>query len=565
MSSGAQDWLHGDLPGDDEFRSNWAAYLTERLRAGTVTADARFVARGLRRTALEKTVKQSVSLNAAADLRMSGVVLERRAGQFKNAFHVRIPDGLDLNQITSAMLSSEDRREMYVEVRRTALKKLERCRSAEIYGWPALLGEWIDFIVAERVVHRWWPAENRKTAERTEEVGRLFDEVQYRNLSKEDSELEEACADICTTILLYATDEGQETLHCELLEVHADQGKLRARARLREMRQQFQVTPWNYARWETELRPGPQASAELATEQSSEPATVAERSADPSPPLHSLARWVEAKRSGDAAELTSLLDELLEWGRTGSSIKRAVGVSEAAVVIAEADLSTGYGVALAAGDAIDATLVGLPEAERQTALHSVLAPALNNVLEVLLKVSKLEGDSVDRGAYAWIRRLHRSPDLPEGLRELDLRRLVAHYRGAGEAAVVWSFDRMGYDHRFLVLGEQSAVGWRFMFEPDGSVAMDPFEFSAQDMAVLRRPPGRTRTTAQRDALRKALFGPWIGYRLEVGLSFPGAVLMRRSEELAGLDLTWLGDASGDEEPVWPALAWFDRLDETELR
>ncbi|MGW4682618.1 hypothetical protein ACWEOS_29500 [Micromonospora taraxaci] len=569
MSKGAPDWLHGDLPADDKFRSHWAAYLAERLRTGMETADARFVARRLRRIALEKI--GDVSLNASADLHMFGVVLELRTGQFKkNAFHVRIPDGLDLNQITNAMLAPEDRRKMYAQARQTALKKLEGCRSAEIDGWPALWGAWIDFIVAERVVYRWWPAEVRNTAERTEEVGRLFDEEQYRSLSKEDSELEEAFADIVTAMALHASDEAQEKLRGELLGVHAEQGKLRARARLREMRQQFQVTPWNYARWETELRSGPALAAEepatiteppAGEQPSAEPATIVEPPAEPSPRVHILARWIKARQSGNAAELASLLDELLGWGRTGSPIERAVALSEAAAVIAAADLSTGYGIALAAGDAIDAALAGLPVAERQTALHGALGSTLNSVLGVLLKVSKIEGDSVDRGVYAWIRRLYDSPDLPEGLRGLDLRRVVAHYRGGGEAAAVWNFDRVGYDHRFLILGEQGAVGWRFMFEPDGSVAMDPFALSAQDVAVLRRPPGRTCTAAERDALRRALFGPWVGFRLEVGLSFPGAVLVRRSKELAGIDLTWLGGTPGDEEPVWPALAWFDLLDD----
>ncbi|PZG07848.1 hypothetical protein C1I95_30545 [Micromonospora craterilacus] len=540
------------------------------------TADAQFVAQRLQRIALEKISGGSISLNASADLRMFGIVLGRRARQFKNAFRVHIPDGLDLNQITGAMLAPEDRREMYIEVRRTALKKLERCRSTNINAWSTLWGAWIDFIVAERVVSRWWPAEYRSTAERTEEVGLLFDEEQYRSLSKQDSELEEAFADIFSAMMVYASDEAQEELHGRLLEVCAEHGKLRARTRLREMRQQFQVSPWNFVRWEAELRTGSPAGAEPAVEQtpaepasaaeppSAKPATVAELPDEPSP-VHILARWVEARWSRDSAGLASLLDELLEWGRTGSPIERAVALSEAAGVIAQTDLSTGYGAALTAGDAIDVALAGLPDAELQAVLHDVLAPTLNNILEVLLAASKPMGDSVDRGAYAWIRRLHCSPDLPEALRELGLRRLIAHYQGTGEATMVWRVDRVGYDHRFLTLGEQSAAGWRFMFEPGGSVAMDPFRFSKQDVAVLRRPPGRARTAAERDALRKALFGPWIGFRLEVGLSFPGAVLVRRSEELSSLDLTWLGGTPGDEEPVWPALDWFDRLDDTKLQ
>jgi len=565
MTNDGQDWLHGNLSRDDEFRGRWAAYLAERLRDGMTVDDAVFVARRLQQIAVKRCAETSVSLNAASDLCMLGVVLERKALRFETAFHARMPQGIDLHQLVSAMLLGHDRRQMYLDVRRTAFKKLEQCRSDEVDGWPALFGSWTDFVIAERVVYRWWPAEQHGTARRHDEVGRIFDEDEYRTLSKEDSELEEAFADIFTAMTLYSTDESQEDLRRELLAIRASHGRFQARARLREMRQEFLVAPWNYARWDSELRLEPRTSAEAAAVPSSaEPAPA--RGTEPEPPAGSesepvFLRWMEAKRFRRTAELTSLLDELLAWGRNGSPMVRALAFSEASAVIAEADLGTGYRVALAASDAIDATLTSLPDAGSQTALHSMLAPAINNVLEVLLALSKLEGDHVDRGAYAWVRRMQGAPDLSSELRKLDLMRLVAHYEDASDPAAVWRFRQSGYDHRFLVFSDEAAAGWRFMFEPDGSVAMDPFELSTRDVAVIQAPTGRTRTPAERDALRQALFGPWVGLRLDVGQPFEEAILLRRAEELADLDLTWLRDSAGGRDPGWPALAWFDHLDQ----
>ena len=102
------------MPGDNKFRTEWVDYFSARMRSGIGIDDAFFVARRLQGLALEKMVARTVSLGAASDLQMFGIMLGRAVRHFSdthpdaNAFHVQVPENIELNELTNALLVSRN-------------------------------------------------------------------------------------------------------------------------------------------------------------------------------------------------------------------------------------------------------------------------------------------------------------------------------------------------------------------------------------------------------------------------------------------------------------------------
>lgn len=239
--------------------------------------------------------------------------------------------------------------------------------------------------------------------------------------------------------------------------------------------------------------------------------------------------------------------------------------SEVAVTLAKASVSDGCRWAFSAADAVELALTRLASAMERHHLLSILSQTLDNVLNVMLQVSKLGEHAADRGAYTWIRRLQDSSDVPEKYQNMPLLELVTFYRTQDEAdrTGIWPFKYTGYDLRFLSFDERLIAGWRFILEPGGDVTMEPFQFSADATTVMTRHlanPGDLRTDLERASLREALFGPWIDLKREVGLPLADLILLRRTPAIGGLDLELLA-AGTDSLPAWPALRWFDHTDD----
>ena len=261
------DWLHGDLPDDDTFRAGWAEYFAIRLSEGMALVEADLIRRRLFIIAVDRATKRNISLNAAADLVMFGRILRAVASEFSRrqpsatAFRAQTPPDVELRGLTTQLLgvfgSAEERREQvrrtYWGARQDASDLLDQCRDPATTGsWQELYGAALSFLVLEKVVHRWVPASRPDGSGPTDQVAQLFGGSDQERLEKLDAELEEGVADITVAMALHWSDAGQTDLHDKIIRTRENDGRLAARILLREMRQDFRVTPWHYTLWDEE-------------------------------------------------------------------------------------------------------------------------------------------------------------------------------------------------------------------------------------------------------------------------------------------------------------------------
>jgi hypothetical protein len=260
------DWLHGDLATDEEFRNRWAAYLQVRLAVGMEISDAEYVSRRLDAIAVEKTASMAASFNAGADLMMFARTLasavRRGHAVDSEGLQLHVQPGTDLVRLTAVLFraahAGDDSSAALVaehwSVRQEAEQTVARCRDDDVQSWSQLIPRWIEAMLRERLVYRWYPASKRNGSGPTSQVQRLFGDADQLRLEKQDAELEENFADMFTALLLHATDEGQTAAHEAVMTCLDESGRLAARALLREMRRDFRIAPWNFATWDDELR-----------------------------------------------------------------------------------------------------------------------------------------------------------------------------------------------------------------------------------------------------------------------------------------------------------------------
>lgn len=83
----------------------------------------------------------------------------------------------------------------------------------------------------------------------------IFNEGEGDSLMRNDAYLAECWANMVASIMTgYTTAQGQESLRQEVLKCSQEEGRLRARAQLRQMRRKYAISPLHFHQIDSELR-----------------------------------------------------------------------------------------------------------------------------------------------------------------------------------------------------------------------------------------------------------------------------------------------------------------------
>ncbi|GAA0944595.1 hypothetical protein GCM10009554_38870 [Kribbella koreensis] len=257
-----------ELPGDSDYIENWVEIFVDCLNLGARREDTDYLFGVLEsRTVREKLNSGQISARAASTplgiltlvrlyLDFIGLDTVPPAGGWK----LSVAPTTSADHLSSSIVNEIEwgRREVflrrfYVELRDKEQAALECCRGSDIQSWDDLWSAWLYFNARRSATNRFAPAVWLGEC-RPAWLERMFPEEERRGFMQADVEREEAGADIHAAMALYASDGAQETLR-KFVEGYARRhGSFSARLKLRELRQTYSVTPWNYAAWESRLK-----------------------------------------------------------------------------------------------------------------------------------------------------------------------------------------------------------------------------------------------------------------------------------------------------------------------